>query len=97
MFLVAALLALGVAAAPASSKAAARPSVTLANGVVVGTAIPGVNQYLGIPFAQSPPLRFAPPQPALAWSKPLDASKLPPTCFEQFDGKPELVGVGNGC
>ena len=86
MLLVWALLASAALAVP-TADTNIRPTVTLANGVVVGTAIPGVDQFLGIPFAQSPPLRFAPPQPAKSWKKPLDASKLPNTCIQQFNGQ----------
>lgn len=42
------------------------------------------NAYLGVPYAKSPPLRFAPPEAAAAWSKPLKAQKLPPACLQQF-------------
>jgi len=72
------------------------PTVTIASGVVIGTATPVpnqpsnpglVNSYLGIPFAQSPPLRFAPPQPETQpWTSPLQATSLKPACIQQFIG-----------
>lgn len=71
---------------------AARPTVTIASGVIVGTtttlpsATAAVNQYLGVPFAQSPPLRFAPPESPAAWSTSLDASQIKPACVQQFAG-----------
>jgi carboxylesterase 2 len=81
-------------AAPLADNAIA-PSATIANGVVVGisTPVPNepsnpglVNSYLGIPFAKSPPLRFAPPEPALPWSTPLQATEVKPACIQQFVG-----------
>ncbi|EGP85142.1 uncharacterized protein MYCGRDRAFT_75146 [Zymoseptoria tritici IPO323] len=87
--LAAPLLAL---AAPAK-RAGSDPTVTLSSGVIVGTATSVLNQpsatglvnaYLGIPYAQSPPLRFAPPTAAQAWSEPLIAQKFPPSCLQQF-------------
>ena len=71
------------------------PTVTIDNGIVVGTAtsLPkrphgydSVHAYLGIPFAQSPPLRFAPPEPAPAWLTPLNATVFKPACIQQYSG-----------
>lgn len=90
------LLALHSTAAPAPvvlEGRAANPSVTIASGVVVGTAtgvanLPKVtglaNAYLGIPFAQSPPVRFAPPTEPQAWKTPLEAHTQPAACLQQF-------------
>lgn len=45
------------------------PTAVVEGGGVVGTsttlpsATAPVNKFLGVPFAASPPLRFAPPQP----------------------------------
>jgi carboxylesterase 2 len=81
-------------AAPLVDRIAA-PTATLANGIVVGLATPVpnepsnpglVNSFLGIPFAKSPPLRFAPPEPAVPWSSPLEATKVKPACVQQFAG-----------
>ena len=89
------LLCLAVAshATPILHDRAANPTVTLDSGVVIGTAtrlfnqpsVIGVaNAYLGVPFASSPPLRFAPPTPANSWTEPLVAQKLPPACLQSF-------------
>ena len=71
---------------------AADPTVTIASGVVVGTtttlpsATTTVNQFLGIQFAESPPLRFGPPQPPKPWTAPVRAVKVAPACLQQFSG-----------
>ncbi|KAJ9657317.1 hypothetical protein H2201_008221 [Coniosporium apollinis] len=70
---------------------AAKPKVTIASGPIAGTstklasATVTVDQYLGIPFAKSPPERFSPPEDPLAWKKELDASGLKPACIQQFN------------
>ncbi|KAI9369617.1 alpha/beta-hydrolase [Aspergillus egyptiacus] len=70
----------------------ADPTVTIASGVIVGTAVTPSNQptatgvinaFLGIPFAKSPPERFSPPEEPEPWSTPLLAQALPPSCPEQ--------------
>jgi carboxylesterase 2 len=80
---------------PPTEALASAPSVTIASGIVVGTTIRPSNQpttasaanvYLGIPFAQSPPERFSPPEPAPAWSSPLQAQAFKPSCIQQFVG-----------
>lgn len=67
------------------------PTATIDAGVVVGKATslpnglgPSVNQFLGIPFAQSPPERFSPPRNVSAFSKPLNATAWKPACVQQF-------------
>lgn len=79
-------------AAPAANVS---PTVTVSNGVIVGTQTTvsnqpsqtaKVNAYLGVPFAQSPPQRFSPPVAAAAWSTPRQAQTLPPACIQQFVG-----------
>ena len=73
-----------------ASRAAADPTVTISAGVVVGTATqyPGTRssnaEFLGIPFARSPPERFGLPEPAEAWPDPLPAQQYAPACI-QFD------------
>lgn len=71
------------------------PTATIDAGVVVGTATalpnglgPSVNQFLGIPFAQSPPERFSPPRNVSAFSKPLNATAFKPACVQQFRCEP---------
>lgn len=68
----------------------ANPTVTIADGVVIGTLTSVVGSptetsyaYKGIPYA-APPVRFSPPQKAIPWSKPLVAQALGPACIQQF-------------
>jgi carboxylesterase 2 len=86
-------LAITSYASPILHERAADPTVTLDIGVVVGTATRLTNQpsvtgsanaYLGVPFASSPPLRFAPPTAPSPWKEPLVAQKLPPACLQSF-------------
>jgi para-nitrobenzyl esterase len=51
-------------------------------GMVHGSTAKGVRAFLGIPFAGTTggPNRWKPPQPAAAWTKTLDATKLGPIC-----------------
>jgi carboxylesterase 2 len=106
-------------ASPVLDARAANPTVTLDSGVVVGTATRVLNQpsvtglasaYLGIPFASSPPLRFAPPTSPSPWKEPLVAQKLPPACLqafgtgataarteEYFNTPPPLAGESEDC
>jgi len=82
-----------VQSAPQAHKVA-NPTVTIASGVVVGTAtaVPQshktVYNYLGIPFAASPPLRFAPPTSPKKWTSPLNANTFQPACIQQFNDPP---------
>nr|POF23971.1 pyrethroid hydrolase ces2e [Quercus suber] len=101
-YFIVALLALRCAASPASR--AVNPAVTISSGVVIGTATSVSNQpsvtdlahaYLGIPFAQSPPLRFAPPSAPSAWSTPLIAQTLPPACLQRFVAASEKAFFNN--
>jgi carboxylesterase 2 len=87
------VLAITSYATPILHERAADPTVTLDSGVVVGTATRVANQpsvtglanaYLGVPFASSPPLRFAPPAAAKPWTEPFIAQNLPPACLQSF-------------
>ncbi|KAF2832664.1 alpha/beta-hydrolase [Ophiobolus disseminans] len=66
------------------------PTATIDTGVVFGkaTLLPAslgpVHQFLGIPFAQSPPERFSPAEPVRWLTHPLDATKWKPACLQQF-------------
>lgn len=70
----------------------ASPVVLLPSGPVIGTttSLPSatvtVNKFLGVPFAQSPPERFSPPQDPAAWGwrAPLNATEFKPACIQQF-------------
>ncbi|KAI9699141.1 MAG: hypothetical protein M1836_003331 [Candelina mexicana] len=67
------------------------PSVTIASGVLIGTAVSlpaataPVNRFLGIPFAASPPERFGTPQEPAPWSEPLNVTTYKPACIQQFN------------
>lgn len=70
--------------------AAVNPTMTIASGVIIGTtqtlpSATGVaNAYLGIPFAKSPPERFAPPKEPEPWPYPLYAQEFSPACLQVF-------------
>jgi carboxylesterase type B len=65
------------------------PTASVSNGVLVGTktslyaATATVNKYLGIPYAQSPPLRYAEPSPAQNWTGERNASSFGDICIQQ--------------
>jgi carboxylesterase type B len=67
------------------------PTVTIANGAIVGTttqlphATQAVNKYLGIPFAASPPERFSPPTDPARFTEAYDATAFKPACIQQFN------------
>lgn len=69
------------------------PTATIDAGVVHGksTSLPAglgpVDQFLGIPFAQSPPGRFSPPSSAPKFSKALNATEFKSACIQQFKCK----------
>jgi carboxylesterase 2 len=79
-----------------AATAVANPIVTIASGIVIGTAravssagiqsTATVYNYLGIPFAAPPTStgRFAPPATPTAWNSPLEATTFPPACIQQF-------------
>ncbi|KAH6235186.1 hypothetical protein HBI42_020270 [Parastagonospora nodorum] len=66
------------------------PTATIGAGLIVGksTSLPAalgpVNQFLGVPFAKSPPERFAPPQPHSRFHTPVNATAFKPACMQQF-------------
>lgn len=66
------------------------PTATIDAGVVIGTttslpaATATVNKFLGIPFAKSPPTRFAPPEKPAPFSAPIEAKQWSPACIQQF-------------
>lgn len=70
---------------------AAIPTATIDSGVIVGTttAVPDatavVNQFLGIPFASSPPRRFEPPQNVVPFAGFLKTQAWKPSCVQQFN------------
>ena len=93
-----AALAIGVTAAPAP----ANPTVTCSQGTIIGTttslpsATIGVNKYLGIPFADTPPKRFLPPEAHPGFTEPFHADTPPAACLQQFNCKKfEVVKISN--
>lgn len=90
-----AMLNLGVGAGAANASEAPA-TVRIEAGVVVGRSDGAVDVFKAIPFAAPPvgPLRWTPPQPAPAWTKPLDATADGPGCPQPIkpDGKPNLGG-----
>ncbi|KAF2435146.1 carboxylesterase hlo [Tothia fuscella] len=74
-----------------TSSATSLPTVTIDAGILAGTttllptATGSVNQFLGIPFAQSPPERFSPPTKPKKWSMPLNVTAWKPACIQQFN------------
>lgn len=71
------------------------PTATIDAGIVIGTAtsLPtataSVNKFLGVPFAQSPPVRFAPPESLekLPGKGVYEAKQWSPACLQQLGGK----------
>jgi carboxylesterase type B len=66
------------------------PTATVDVGEVIGatTIVPStviVNEYLGIPFAVSPPERFSAPKPVSKFKKPVVAQKWRPACIQQYN------------
>jgi carboxylesterase type B len=84
-FLQAAVLLLSAAYA-----AEGAPTAIVEGGIVVGTttALPGatapVNKFLGVPFAASPPLRFAPPQHVRPFGRKV-TTQVSAACIQQFN------------
>jgi hypothetical protein len=66
------------------------PTATINAGTIIGktTSLPAalgpVNQFLGVPFAKSPPERFSPAQPASRFVEPFNATEFKPACIQQF-------------
>jgi carboxylesterase type B len=84
------LLLLGGSVTLVLSDRQGAPTATIDAGVVVGktTSLPNalgpVDQFLGIPFAKSPPERFSPAEPASQFSTSLNATEFKPACIQQF-------------
>ncbi|KAF5532231.1 para-nitrobenzyl esterase [Fusarium mexicanum] len=81
-------LALPQSNVPSLDARDASPSVSLEQGTIVGTATivnaasPTVHKFLGVPFAESPPKRFAPPEPVKKSQDTILARKWSPKCIE---------------
>lgn len=82
----------GAVLAQDSSASVVAPTVTLEVATLFGTqtglpsATQAVNKYLGVPFAESPPVRFAPPQPKTKLNGPLTVTEWKHSCIQQFAG-----------
>lgn len=69
------------------------PTVVLRPGRVIGTttvlpsATATVNQFLGIPYAVTPPKRFMPPERLAKYDATLNATQLPHLCIQQNYGQ----------
>jgi hypothetical protein len=87
----------GAVLAQDSSASVVAPTVTLDVATLYGTqtglpsATQAVNKYLGVPFAESPPVRFAPPQPKSKLNGGLNVTEWKPSCIQQFAGSYCLV------
>src|SRR5580692_8187199 len=81
----------GGATAAASSSGAA-PIVTTTDGAVRGTAEPGGEAFLGLPYAAPPTgnLRWRPPQPPTHWPGVRDATSFAPSCPQNPTANPFL-------
>lgn len=61
-------------------------TVRIEHGDVVGLQLPsGVRNWMGVPYAKSPPERFSPPQDPVPWNTPLQVIKVKPSCMAQHD------------
>jgi para-nitrobenzyl esterase len=77
------LLLPSIATAGAETTAAdARPALVTKQGRLEGALEDGIRIFRGIPYAAPPvgALRWAPPQPAVAWRGVRDATKFGPSC-----------------
>jgi carboxylesterase 2 len=71
------------------------PTVTVSSGPIQGTALASnVKAFLGIPFAQSPPVRFGAPVDPKPWTASLKATAFKPACVQQFSCKLKVLSVG---
>jgi para-nitrobenzyl esterase len=96
-----ALTALSIAAAGALANepttAATRgsgdgPFVFIDGGAVHGLAVPGVDEFLGLPYAAPPvgSLRWRPPRPPRPWKGVRDATQFGPSCPQPTQNNPDL-------
>lgn len=70
---------------------ASGPTAVVAQGTVIGTttslpaATATINKFLGVPFAQSPPVRFELPQAPGKFKGKLEATQFKDACTQQFN------------
>ena len=79
-FLIAVLFGSLASAVPVEKRGA--PTVTIADGTVIGTSFAGIDSFKGIPFAQPPTgsLRLKPPQPLSSPFGTFKSVLLPASC-----------------
>jgi len=76
------LLLLGAAPRPAAGGGPPQPSAMTTGGPVLGlTTANGGAAFLGVPFAQNPPVRWGPPRPPTGWTAPLNATAYGSGCL----------------
>ncbi|CVL07575.1 related to acetylcholinesterase/Butyrylcholinesterase [Fusarium mangiferae] len=94
VWLVSHSLALPQQNVPSLDSLGATPSVSLKQGTIIGTATvveagsPTVDKFLGVPFADLPLKRFAPPEPVKQSSKTIQAREWGPKCIENTEPGP---------
>lgn len=75
----------GAGALSATAKQLEPTFATVEQGVLKGSVVGGVAQFLGVPYAR-PPARFEAPQPPAAWTGPRDATRLRERCAQMTAG-----------
>lgn len=66
------------------------PTATIDAGIIIGTttslpaAAATVNKFLGVPFAKTPPERFAPPESPGTFNGTIMATAWSSACIQQF-------------
>lgn len=78
-----------LASAPVGPTASVNAGTIIGTTAVVtaATATVTINQYLGIPYAVTPPERFSAPKPANPFNASLVAQQFKPACLQHFKGK----------
>ena len=89
----AAAIALPASRASAAPACAAGTTVQTDKGAVCGIVVNGINSWQGIPHSAPPVgnLRWAPPQPAAAWSGTLNATAFASRCTQASGGSEDCL------
>jgi len=89
----AAAIALPASRASAAPACAAGTTVQTDKGAVCGIVVNGINSWQGIPHSAPPVgnLRWAPPQPAAAWSGTLNATAFASSCTQASGGSEDCL------
>jgi len=82
LFAAAALMA--ISTEPQAPAPSAEPTATIAQGVLLGRRVDGVDSFKAIPYAAPPvdALRWRPPHPAPTWSDARDAGQVGAICIQ---------------